>query len=202
VTTSGTLTVLNTPINQTGQIAAGAHTWNPAWDAEVQSEVQDAIELNHLDHLLAADYDPASKPGVSTALLNELIGSDGGVSQFTANALELAPSSSTALASGTVASTTGTTTTLDTGSVANADYHTGSSLVLTSGTGAGQERIITAWSAGRVATHEAWDVNPDNATGYQIRSGRSSATLSSGGDATATNQATIIKLLQSKTRVR
>lgn len=67
--------------------------WNAAWDTEVQSEVQDAIEANHLDHLLAVDYDPASKPGVATALLNELIGSDLGVSQFTANALELAPSS-------------------------------------------------------------------------------------------------------------
>lgn len=27
--------------------------WNASWDAEVQSEVQDAIEVNHLDHLLA-----------------------------------------------------------------------------------------------------------------------------------------------------
>lgn len=45
----------------------------------------------HLDHLLAADYDPASKPGVATALLNELIESDNGVSRFTANALEQAP---------------------------------------------------------------------------------------------------------------
>lgn len=71
--------------------------WNAAWDAEVQSEVQDAIEANHLDHLLAADYDPASKPGVSTALLNELIGNDGGVSQFTANALELGPTGGASL---------------------------------------------------------------------------------------------------------
>ena len=71
---------------------ATAVPWNAAWDAEVQSEVQDAIEVNHLDHLLAVDYDPASKPGSATALLNELIGSDAGVSQFTANALELAPS--------------------------------------------------------------------------------------------------------------
>ena len=69
----------------------GSIPWNPAWDAEVQSEVQDAIEVNHLDHLLAADYDPAAKPGVATALLNEIIGSDAGVSQFTANALELGP---------------------------------------------------------------------------------------------------------------
>ena len=65
--------------------------WNAAWDAEVQSEVQDAIEANHLDHLLAVTYDPAAKPGAADALLNELIGNDAGVSQFTANALELAP---------------------------------------------------------------------------------------------------------------
>lgn len=80
--------------NASGGTGSGltAIPWNSAWDAEVQSEVQDAIEVNHLDHLLAVDYDPASKPGVATALLNELIGSDGGVSQFTANALELAPS--------------------------------------------------------------------------------------------------------------
>jgi hypothetical protein len=67
--------------------------WNAAWDAEVQSEVQDAIEVNHLDHLLAATYDPASKPGVADALMNELVQDNGaGVSQFTTIALELAPS--------------------------------------------------------------------------------------------------------------
>lgn len=71
-----------------------AVSWNSAWDAEVQSEVQDAIEANHLDHLLAVDYDPASKPGTATALLNELIESDAGVSRFTANALEQSPSGS------------------------------------------------------------------------------------------------------------
>ena len=83
---------------QIGAAGAGltAVPWNAAWDAEVQSEVQDAIEVNHLDHLLAVDYDPASKPGVSTALLNELIGDDGGVSQFTANALENATSATAA----------------------------------------------------------------------------------------------------------
>ena len=42
----------------------------------------------HLDHLLAVDYDPASKPGTSTALLNELVENDGGVSRFTSNSLE------------------------------------------------------------------------------------------------------------------
>lgn len=77
-----------------GAAGAGltAVPWNAAWDAEVQSEVQDAIEANHLDHLLAATYDPASKPGAADALLNELVESDSGVSRFTANALEQAPS--------------------------------------------------------------------------------------------------------------
>ncbi len=64
--------------------------WNAAWDAEVQSEVQDAIEVNHLDHLLAATYDPASKPGVADSLFNDLVQNNGaGVSQFTTIALEL-----------------------------------------------------------------------------------------------------------------
>jgi acyl CoA:acetate/3-ketoacid CoA transferase alpha subunit len=58
---------------------------------EVNAEVDAAIETYHLDHLLAVDYDPASKPGVATALLNEIIDDDSGVSRFTANALELAP---------------------------------------------------------------------------------------------------------------
>jgi hypothetical protein len=77
-------------------LAATTHTgalipWNPDWDAEVQSEVQDAIEANHLDHLLAVTYDPASKPGVADALLNELVQDNGsGVSQFTSIALALA----------------------------------------------------------------------------------------------------------------
>lgn len=84
-----------------GTAGAGlnAMPWNAAWDTEVQSEVQDAIEVNHLDHLLAVDYDPASKPGVATALLNELIESDAGVSRYTANALEQAPSGTGASAS-------------------------------------------------------------------------------------------------------
>jgi len=60
--------------------------------SDVKNEADDALSDIHLDHLLAVDYDPASKPGVATALLNELIESDGGVSRYTANALEQAPS--------------------------------------------------------------------------------------------------------------
>lgn len=36
---------------------ATAIPWNAAWDAEVQSEVQDAIEVNNLDHLLKIAVD-------------------------------------------------------------------------------------------------------------------------------------------------
>jgi len=74
--------------NVPGLIAA----LNDISTAEVNTEVDTALSDIHLDHLLAADYDPASKPGTATALLNELIESDSGVSRFTANALEQAPS--------------------------------------------------------------------------------------------------------------
>jgi hypothetical protein len=59
---------------------------------EINATVDTALADIHLDHLLAVDYDPASKPGVSTALLNEIVENDGGVSRFTVNALENAPS--------------------------------------------------------------------------------------------------------------
>jgi len=59
--------------------------------AQVNAEVDAAIETYHLDHLLAVTYDPASKPGAADALLNELVESDAGVSRFTANALEQGP---------------------------------------------------------------------------------------------------------------
>jgi hypothetical protein len=60
--------------------------------AQVNSEMDAAIETYHLDHLLAAAYDPASKPGNASGLLNVLVENDGGVPRFTANALEQGPS--------------------------------------------------------------------------------------------------------------
>jgi hypothetical protein len=62
--------------------------------AQVNSEVDTALADIHLDHLLANTYDPAAKPGAADALLNELVESDAGVSRFTANALEQAPTGS------------------------------------------------------------------------------------------------------------
>lgn len=60
--------------------------------AATPAEVAQALVDIHLDHLLAVDYDPATPPGVATALLNEIIESDAGISRFTVNALENAPS--------------------------------------------------------------------------------------------------------------
>lgn len=63
--------------------------------AQVNTEVDAAIETYHLDHLLAVTYDPASKPGAADALLNELVENDGGISRYTANSLEQAPTAPT-----------------------------------------------------------------------------------------------------------
>lgn len=60
--------------------------------AAVNAQVDLALTDIHLDHLLAVEYDPAGKPGVATALLNELVESDAGVSRFTENSLENSPS--------------------------------------------------------------------------------------------------------------
>ncbi len=101
VGTVSTVTTLTGHTAQTGDSfarigALGASLtgipWNSAWDAEAESECNDALVALHLDHLLAVDYDPASKPGTATALLNELVESDSGVSRFTVNALEQGPS--------------------------------------------------------------------------------------------------------------
>jgi hypothetical protein len=78
--------------NVGGNVTGTVGGCTTAAKAEIEAEANDALVAIHLDHLLAADYDPTSKPGVATALLNELIESDAGVSQFTANALEEAPS--------------------------------------------------------------------------------------------------------------
>jgi hypothetical protein len=55
--------------------------------------VQDAIEVNHLDHILAVTYDPASPVGVADSLFNDLVEDNGaGTTRFTTTALEQAPS--------------------------------------------------------------------------------------------------------------
>jgi hypothetical protein len=102
---SADIAAIEAQTDDIGTAGAGltAVPWNAAWDAEVQSEVQDAIEANHLDHLLAVTYDPANKPGAADALLNELVEDDGGVARYTANALEQAPTGGSAPTVGQIA---------------------------------------------------------------------------------------------------
>ncbi len=96
---SGALSDIDTGVNnietQVGTAGAGLTDlggMSTTMKAQVQSEADDAIVANHLDHMFKTNYDPASKPGTATALFNELVENDGGVSRYTANALEQAPS--------------------------------------------------------------------------------------------------------------
>lgn len=79
-------------IGAAGASLTGLGGMSAAMKAEIESEANDALVAIHLDHVFAVDYDPAAAPGVATALFNELIENDGGVSRYTVNALENAPS--------------------------------------------------------------------------------------------------------------
>lgn len=69
----------------------GITGFNDLSAAQVNSEVDTALSDIYLNQLFAADYNPATKPGIGTAFLNELVESDAGVTRFTANALEQGP---------------------------------------------------------------------------------------------------------------
>jgi len=89
---AATDTLTFTPALPANVVNGDAYRLFPGWGfAATRAEVATTLTDIHLDHLLAVDYDPASKPGTSTALLNELIESDAGVSRYTANALEQGP---------------------------------------------------------------------------------------------------------------
>lgn len=159
--------------------------------AQVQTEADASLVTIHLDHLLAVDYDPASQPGVSTALLNELIESNAGVSRFTTGALANAPTATgtglTALASGTAQAGAGNQEIKFAASSTFADdIMIGNVVNLVTGTGAGQSRIITDYvqSTDLATVNRVWDTNPDGTTTYEVVWGASDAWLIEGIDAT------------------
>lgn len=59
--------------------------------AQVNAEVDTGLSDIHLNYLFAADYDPASKPGLAGGLLNEIVENDAGASRFTTEVLENGP---------------------------------------------------------------------------------------------------------------
>jgi len=188
--------------------------------ADVEKEADDALIANHLDHLLKTNYDPASKPGVATALLNELIEDDGGVSRYTANALEQAPAAVTAAAiadavwdelttghntvgsygsmfkperENLAQSGTNNTIVLDSGAPNVENFFNGSIIKLISGTGADQSRRIQSYegSSNTVTVDQQWGTNPDATTRFVIISSGSAALISRNGNAQAGTNNTI-----------
>jgi hypothetical protein len=89
--------------------------------------------------------------------------------------------------SGTLASATSSTATLDSSASPVQDYYTGNVIKIDSGTGAGQVRGITAYALNtRVATmSSAWSTTPDNTSVFHIFRGRL-GTLASATSTTAT----------------
>lgn len=105
--------------------------------AQVNTEVDNAIETYHLDHLLAVTYDPATKPGATDALLNELVENNGGVSRYTAAALVQAPGgtpSSSLMQTGTITVTSQIEFTLSAGSADDDAYNNQMIIITDAGT--------------------------------------------------------------------
>jgi hypothetical protein len=84
------------------ELTAGLAALNDLSAAQVNAEVDQALADIHLDHLLAAAYDPDSKPGNAAGLWNQLIESDSGVARYSENALEQGPGGASSLALSTV----------------------------------------------------------------------------------------------------
>ena len=61
--------------------------WNSSWDAEVQSEVQDAIEANNLDHLAktACDSNDITNVVTDQTILAVIMAADGDISAYDDN---------------------------------------------------------------------------------------------------------------------
>ena len=101
------------------------------------------------------------------------------------------------LASGTVAAVSGHKITLDAGAVATTDFYISARLQITEGNGAGQSRVIVAYSSGKVATLDSEFITaPNTASLYEVISADvhvsvSDADLAEGFVNTATSTTTI-----------
>ena len=72
-------------------------------------------------------------------------------------------------ATGTAASATGSTIVLDGAALDEANSYVGCAIYISSGTGMGQTRLITAYTTGRIATIVPdWETNPDTTSAYKI----------------------------------
>lgn len=138
----------------------------------------EGLQAYHLDHAFAVDYDPASKPGVGTALFNELVENDGGVSRLTANALEQAPTGgggtgTPTLADNTAQSGTASTIQLAASETFADDELNDNTVCINAGTGAGQCRVIDDYvsSTDTITVADNWTTNPDATSEYYVING-------------------------------
>ena len=133
----------------------------------VTTLVQGVIEDNELDHLLLTPYNPGSKPGSGTSLLNSLIADSGGVSQFTERALQLGPSGDGALAPLVLVNTTvssinagQTEVVLATGSVDD-DCYNGRTIVFTDSVVPSQKSVRRVLDYDQATKTVTLDSSPD-----------------------------------------
>ena len=183
-------TVVDSNLVDTAEIgAAGAGLtavpWNASWDAEVQSEVQDAIEVNNLDHLVKSAVDTNWS---TTVHLDSVIGhmADNGTSATfdrTTDSLEAARDNigtagaslsitASVIPNGSGTATAGAATTITLQTALGADDRViGCEIDLTGGTGSGQTRTATDYvnSTQVLTVDRPWTTNPDNTTTYKIR---------------------------------
>lgn len=120
-------------VDDIGTAGAGltAIPWNAAWDVEVQSEVQDAIEVNNLDHLVKVAVDTDFPTTVHLDSVIGYLADNGTTATFdrTTDALEAIRDR------GDVAWTTGTgTSTLTAGDVSTAVWNAATASYGTAGT--------------------------------------------------------------------
>ena len=84
---------------------------------------------------------------------------------------------------GVFAGVSATQSTLASSASAVAGYYVGERIVILSGTGAGQERIITDYTTAKVASHSEWETNPDTSSEYVILPARTALSQQSDGTA-------------------
>lgn len=150
--------------------------WNAAWDAEVQSEVNDA---------LVAFFTSAAN--LVDLIWDEVItGAAHNVNNSAAKYLREAQEASGV--TGTAQAATSTNITLASGAVTANDIFNGERVRIIEGTGAGQSRLITdsVITTDVCTVHRAWTVTPDATSVYVISSADSEVVMVDGELATAT----------------
>jgi hypothetical protein len=156
---SADIAAIEAQTDDIGAAGAGltAVPWNAAWDAEVQSEVADALAV----------YDPPTKAELDTGLDALPTAAENADAVWDEATTGHATSGTFGQAlvpvrAGTAQAGAATTITLDAGASASDDFYNNHLLVITAGTGAGQARFITDYvGATKVATVATWVTNPD-----------------------------------------